>query len=321
LGLIKPLATGLGSFDQAVVFLGQAMTVATDPIEHADLLEQAALAARLVSQWDEAEEMLVSAVELRRQAGDRVAVARVTTHLGLVLGNQFKFNESIALVEAAIDEFADLADDPVMVELKVQLARVLPFIPEHERALLILEEVLPIAERRDLVSSIAAAFLAKGNSLFAVGRRREGAAVTRLARETAAEHGLTDTWLRATGNLAAHMAEQDIEESLALYREAADMARRLGHRGNLLTTIGNIGYSAYLSGDWDYGLTEMESIYSDTMSPRDGILVLNNLLVIRATHLAFRADRKRPGVDEMVGRDTVARDDRHRGRYYRIGKR
>ena len=46
----------------------------------------------------------------------------------------------------------------------------------------------------------------------------------------------------------------------------------------------------------------------------------DDFLVLRTRHLAFRTDRKRPGVDEMVGRDTVARDDRHRFDSNRSGK-
>ena len=46
----------------------------------------------------------------------------------------------------------------------------------------------------------------------------------------------------------------------------------------------------------------------------------HNLLILSARHLACRADRKRPSVDEMVGRDGVAHDDQHRSRYYRISR-
>ena len=88
--------------------------------------------------------------------------------------------------------------------------------------------------------------------------------------------------LRATGNLSGHLSELDLTEAVALNKEVAALARRTGHRDMILNNAGNAGYVGYLAGEWDWGLAEIDAALADNVEPRDGLLLLNNALVIRA---------------------------------------
>ena len=118
-------ASALGTFDQAVHFLEQALTVTSDASEEADLLEQAAFASRTSGRYEHAEQLQRKAVELRRSLPDRVALLKSIAELGYIVGQQFKLDEATELLEAAQREFSDLVDEPAMADVKVMLARAL----------------------------------------------------------------------------------------------------------------------------------------------------------------------------------------------------
>ena len=117
-------AASLGAFDQAVTFLEQALTVTSDPAERADLLELAADASRGAGRYDERRAAVEDAVEARRKLGNRSAIAQAIADLGYVLGPSSGSDESLALLEPALEEFADLEDDPAVSAIKLNLARV-----------------------------------------------------------------------------------------------------------------------------------------------------------------------------------------------------
>ena len=275
-------ASALGSFEQAVHFLEQALTVTSDASEEADLLEQAAFASRTSGRHAHAEQLQRKAVELRRSLSDRIALLKSIAELGFIISQQFKTDEAVELLEATLIEFSDLVSEPAMAEVKVMLARSLQGNNEPRRALELVDTALETAEMADDVSVIARGMLVKSNALISLGRRREGIGLTRTLREVAAENGLTDLLLRATGNLSGHMSELDLTEALALNKEVSALARRSGHRDMVLNNAGNAGYVGYLTGEWDWGLAEVDAALADKVEPRDALLLMNNALVVRA---------------------------------------
>ena len=142
--------------------------------------------------------------------------------------------------------------------------------------------MLQSAELRGDVELLARALLMRSSALVSVGRRREGVWLTRAVADIAAENGLTDMVLRAKGNLSNYVSELDLGAALETNRETLALARRAGHRDQLLNTSGNIGYTAYLAGEWDEAMATMEAVWSDDLAPRDAALLLNNMLDIRA---------------------------------------
>ena len=275
-------AASLGGQEQAASFLEQALTVTTDPAERADILDEAALAARLASRWAHAEDLARRAVDSRRELGDRPATAKSIAQLAFLLGSQYKNEESHELLENSLAEFADLDDDPALAEMKVILARWMVFDNQYETAIEILESVLEQAERKDQIAIVARALGIKANALVGRGRRREGIGLARLVKELASENGLTDTMLRASVNLGNFLSDLDLAAALATYREALAVARRVGYRESVLQIIGNVGYAGFLSGDWDASLADMEDLMTQDLEPRDSLFLMNNILVTRA---------------------------------------
>jgi len=275
-------AANLGSQDQAMRFLEQALTVTTDPLEQAELLEQASQAARVASHWQRSEELIRAAIDTYRTAGERAATARATAELGYIVGSQFRMEESIALLEAALTEFADLDDQAVLDRFRMSIARALTFNNEYRRALEMVEPVLEGAELRDDLELLTRAMLTRASSLVAIGRRREGIGLTRALVAIATENELTGMILRATGNLGGHLSDLDLAASVETYREGLELARRVGHRDMVLQAAGNIGYSGFLAGEWDMATAELESVWTEELEPRDALLILNNTLIIRA---------------------------------------
>ena len=92
-------ASALGSFEQAVHFIEQALTVTSDASEEADLLEQAAFASRTSGRYEHAEKLQRQAVELRRTMPDRIALLKSIAELGYIVGQQYKMDEAVELLE------------------------------------------------------------------------------------------------------------------------------------------------------------------------------------------------------------------------------
>src|SRR5206468_3757366 len=78
-------AAALGAHGQAIAYLEQALTVATDPAEQADLLERAGESASASAHHEAAEGYFRRAIEIHRAVGDRVGVARATAGVGRTL--------------------------------------------------------------------------------------------------------------------------------------------------------------------------------------------------------------------------------------------
>jgi hypothetical protein len=293
-------ASALGSFDQAVTFLEQALTVTSDAREESELLRDAGHNARFAGRHGDAERHLRRAVDVARAAGDVEQIVLATTELAAELDIGFRADEARALVAGALEEFAD-ADEVLIAGLKLNFAHEHYARTDLRRGLEILDDVLGVAERRGISRMIARGLLVRGGLLWSLGRRREAYAVASAARDLAAEHGLTDLLLQAAGNLANAQTEVDAAEAVRSWHEGLALARKLGQRGLLIHGVGNFGYAAFLAGKWDEGLAEMEIFLADDLAARDRLVMLNNALIIRAG----RGEPIDEGLAEMaeLGRD------------------
>jgi class 3 adenylate cyclase/tetratricopeptide (TPR) repeat protein len=167
-------AAALGSQEQAVTFLRQALTVTTDAAEEAELLERAGECASAAAHHDNAETLLRAAVARHRERGDRTAAARATAALGGALLASYRTEPALAALEPAADEFADLGADPGFVALLGQLARAYMLHEEPARAIGVADRVLAAAEEADLAALVADTLVTKGTALATVGRGLRG---------------------------------------------------------------------------------------------------------------------------------------------------
>jgi class 3 adenylate cyclase/tetratricopeptide (TPR) repeat protein len=276
-------AAALGANDQAVAFLEQALTITTEPAERASMMEKAAQVAGVATRYERSAELVREAIDIYRDLGDRLGAARATAALGFTLLNGRRDSDAMDVLRPALDEFADLWPDPVAVELKVHAARAYGQLSDNDKALALADEALIVAERVNMPNLLARALLAKGSVLAAIGRLREGIALIRGGQEVARESGNSEVVIIALVLLGYHLGEVDNQAAEDCYRDGLELARRSGHRALTLQFVNNIGYTGFLTGEWDAALAEMDDTLDQEIDISSRIWLSSNELIIRAS--------------------------------------
>ncbi len=275
-------AIALGSYDQALTFLEQALTVTTDPVQTANLLEQAGDAADTAGRHEAAEAHLRRAISAQRELGDRPAIAGATAALGRALLRASRTPDALALLEPAAAEFADLATDAAGIALGGQLARAYFLNDDTRRSIEVADRVLEAAEHADLQAVVADTLVTKGTALVTLGRAFEGLGAIAAGRDLAEARGLSATVLRATNNRAYAEAPRDPRAALETSRAGLALARRLGARNRVPGFVQNIGGLALRTGDWPSALAELEAALAEEFEPSDRVYLLAEVSVLRA---------------------------------------
>ncbi len=275
-------AAALGAHEQAVTFLEQAIGVASDPAELADLSEHAGEEAAAAARYDDAEAFLREAVGRHRESGDRVATARSTAALGRALLTARRTAQALAVLEPALGEFGDLGGDPALVAIHSQLARCYMFSGDSRRAIEMTDRALEVAEHGDLVALLADALVTKGSVLCDLGRLREGIGVIEAGERLARSSGLTGTLLRALNNRTVSQSDIDPAASLEAQREGLALARRIGQRFWVFGFAIGLGYQQFLLGDWDGSLAVLDEALADEPPPESRVDLLANSLLVPA---------------------------------------
>ena len=171
-------AAALGSHEQAVTSLRQALTVTTDPAEEADLLERAGESASTAAHHDEADAFLRRAIELHRKLG-RSAGGRPERPptLGRALLAPFRTVAGHRGPRAGRRGVRRPGRRPgAVVALLGQLARAYMLNEEPARAVEAADRALAAAELADYVDLVADTLITKGTALANVRRGYEGTA-------------------------------------------------------------------------------------------------------------------------------------------------
>jgi class 3 adenylate cyclase/tetratricopeptide (TPR) repeat protein len=277
-------AIALGSHEQAVRFLDQAIDIATDQTEQADLLERAGDSASVIGRHEAAERYLRRAIDLDRGLGDRARTARAIAALGRVLTSARHADMADELLAAAAVEFADLGEDPAVAAIGGQLARAAYLNGNGQRAVELAERVLELAEHLDLAPIVADTLVTKGSALAQLGRMTEGLALLRAGQELAERHGLAETVGRALANRPAYEVYLDPRSVLEMVRGAMVVARRLGIRNPVI--VGNGANAALRLGEWTWAVNAVEAELAEDLEPSDR----SELLVWIAWLRAFTGD-------------------------------
>jgi class 3 adenylate cyclase/tetratricopeptide (TPR) repeat protein len=273
-------AAGLGAHEQAVAYLEQTLTVATDPAEQAELLERAGESASASAHHEAAEGYLRRAIEIHRALGNRVGIARTTAGVGRTLINVRRGDVAVPMLEAASAEFADLGVDPAVAALGGQLARAYYLTGNLARAIEIADTVLRTAEHLDLVPIVADTLVTKGSALSQDGRSTEGLALLRAGQELAEKHGLGDTLMRALGNRAALESSRDPRAAFEIARAGLAAGRRLGQRNSVV--IGNAAGAAWRVGEWSWGREVLAEALAEEFETSDRAELLGGSIVFDA---------------------------------------
>ena len=156
----------------------QALEIIDDEAERAALWERAADAAHNEADFQTARQYLEQAVGWYRAHGDRVAVARAATALGLVLQNGCETSAAVKVLEEAVAETSDLETEPAVVRLLTELARSYGNAGDP-RALATADRALAAAERLELMPALVEALLNRALALSLAGRLHEPIAILR----------------------------------------------------------------------------------------------------------------------------------------------
>ena len=281
-GGVAQRAAALGSHDQAMRFLEQALLVTTDPVDEADLLERAGAAASAAGRHEAAEAYLGRALAVHRELGDRAAIVRATAALARPCSPRRQNDRALALLDPAADEFADLAAARPGIALAGP-ARAGYFLrDDNRRAIELVDRVLDAAEHADLRDVVADTLVTKGTALGGIGRPIEGLGIIAAGRDLAEADGLTYVLLRAVNNLTFLEALRNPRAALEISRGGSAIARRLGDRSYIASMIQNIGEFSLRTGDWTAALTEIETALTEDWDPVDRSWLLIGVSSLRA---------------------------------------
>ena len=287
-------AAALGSSEQALAYLESALEVTTDPADEAELHQRAAAAADARADATRAGLHFVRAIELWRVVGDRSAELRCTVAHARSLGNLYRLDDAVALLEPALEAFADLGGTPDGVALVGELARVEMLRERSNESTALADRALEDAEALALRPVIADLLITKGVNYSNVGRAIEGRALLEAGIRIADQDDLVLIGLRGRINLSGSPSIEP-RSGLAVAREAMETARRIGNRRAEASILGNYAFAALGLGQWDELLAEIRSTaVSVTASP----VLQGNLLQVAAfrgepTDLDALADQAR----------------------------
>ena len=252
-------AASLGSHEQAIAFLEQALEVATDPADRAELHARAQRSAGQGLVPEISVRHAEGALAERRRIDDRAAIATAVVALARAIAHDLGDPErALALLEEAWGEFADLEETPAGVALMAATATANRGLNRGTAALAWFDRYLPIAERLRLPEEAVRGVVGRGASLIQVGRSIEGMVLLRGGHQLAVAHGIVDVELSGRVLLAFNEQWADPAAGLALSREGLEIGRRQGSRLYGFLMAGNGAICALRTGEWEWVATFLD---------------------------------------------------------------
>jgi class 3 adenylate cyclase len=292
-------AESLGSLRQAVTFFEQAMEVATEERDRADLLERITQAAWTASDYEKALGLARELRASRDAMGDRSGAALAAALESEVLFSMRQREQAAVMASEALAQYEDLGDDdPNVLRLVADVASGAAFSQQPELGMAMANRALAAAERLGLPELAARQLMIKGTMALFQGHLWESTALTEGARRLAEQHGLMTMVHRANSSLSNILALDDPRATVAIEREIIDYARRVGRRENEIVTIGNMAEDVRRTGDWDWIVGELErAIRDEDRNVTDLILE-----VARAEFQLFRGELSPDEVEALLVR-------------------
>ena len=292
----------LGGTAQAFEFLRQALALAHDPSDAADLALRAGEAATAAGRHQDGEQLLRQASDQFATAGDLDGSDRALTGLGTALINGSRFTDAIELLEPALADVDDFSARPGLIAAGGQLARALTLqYANFDRALAAADRVLPAAERANMGSLVADLLVTKGTAMTMAGRGREGLALIQAGGSIAESQGATGVAVRSLINQSGQLGWFSPREVLRGSQRGLAEARRIGHRAFMLTLLANGAETAVFLGEWEWAESELGPLLDEELESADRLFAVCMVL-------AYRALRGRPRAEliEEIGHADVS---------------
>ena len=294
-------AAALGSHDQAVTFLEQALTITTDPGQRAALLEQAARSADAAGRYAEAGRFVLDAIEGHRAVGSPAAVGQLSALRAMIMIDTADVPNALVVAEAALRELP-VGEDVARATLLSTLSRALFRNADNARSVAVADEALAIAERLNLELIVAESFINKGSALEQLGRRREAVALVEAGAQLAHDGGWIATEIRALINLAAALSDDDPTKAFEVGGAALDLSEKVGNRTRALFLTAQRAVADFSRGsDWEGMLRRIELALENAPEAAD-----RDSLVAAAARL--RSARSELDGSTLEGLGEIARD-------------
>jgi tetratricopeptide (TPR) repeat protein len=300
-------ASSLGSQDQALRYVGQALELPIEPNERARLWELGADAAVASGQFDAGQAYLERARSWYVDQGDAMAAARITAKLGEAMLEKGDVDPAVRLLQGAMDELGSGADDASTVHLMSQLARAYLLIGDYPNAQVWADRAVAAAEHHDSAGIVADTLITRGISSYLSGRWREGTALLTGALALAEEEGLLLAEVRARLNLADSLGVINPARALTVAKPGLEMARRLGLRLYEVIAAVNGVLPAISTGEWDWADQALEqSAGDDHLDSR--VLVMGRMILAAVRGDFERAEDSAIKMEQGVEGSTDAED-------------
>jgi class 3 adenylate cyclase len=245
-------AAALGSHEQAIALLEQALEITTTLTDRADLERRAFYSAAEGTSAPVARRHGEAAVAAFRELGDRPATVAQIAHLARVIRNLAGDPKgSLEMSLAAWDEFSDLEQTRAGLQLILEIGGGYATLGMADD-LMWRERAVSIAERLDVPEELSMALNGLGGTWINRGRPRAGLMILRGSHAAALEHGYSWAERQARNLLSFYEQWNDPANGLRLVRDAFEIARQIGSTQYAFLMVGNGILCALRVGEWEW---------------------------------------------------------------------
>ncbi len=303
-------ALALGGTEQAFEFLRQALALAHEPSDAADLALRAGAAAGDSGRYHDAEELLQQARNGFSAVEDQNGSDQALTLQASAMINGGRYTDAVDLLEPALSGIDDFSARPGLIAAGGQLARAQMLqITNAGLAIAASDRVLPAAERANNGALVADLLITKGTAMSMAGRRREGLALIRAGGDLGESLGASSVVIRSLINQASALEWFSPRDVLSGTQRGLTEAKRIGSRAQMIVLVANGFESAIMTGDWEWAASEIGSLLDEDLEGGDRLLALGMVTIFRALRGEPRSELldeiRRMDLSEPFLRDTV----------------
>jgi class 3 adenylate cyclase/tetratricopeptide (TPR) repeat protein len=263
-------AAALGSHEQALGYLEQALAVTTDANERVILAQLAAESGTAIGRDADAQKFGREVIAHYAAAGDEPARLRAVAVLGRIYLDNGHLEEAVDSMEQALSGVNEESDTAESAEILANLSRAYMRTNQNQQAVDAADRALKVADVRNLERIVTEALINKASAMHRLGRVREALALHEKSVEIADKNGFVDHQLRGRNNLSVAQVESEPLKAVETVRQGIEQAQRLGQRGMFNWLVGTYAmYAVATGGDLDRGLAWIDETLSSKPNQYD----------------------------------------------------